>query len=176
MPAGPHRLAAGRLCSGLLQERVGFALCADLCRWAVAGKYRDVVAERKQFFPDPLQQQIDIATGKVSSSDASGEKNIAADEQLLLARKKAKAAGAMSWNFENLHFQAEKFSRRRLFDEKVRFDRLDFQLKSEAAKKFRIGNHPRGCWMAADLAMEAAFDFSHIGNVIEMAMRQQQKL
>ena len=30
--------------------------------------------------------------------------------------------------------------------------------------------------MAADLAMEAAFDLSHIGNVIEMAMRQQQKL
>ena len=184
MPADPHRPTAaspfcggtGSLCSGLLQERVGFALCADLCRWAVAGKHCHIVAERKQFFPDPLQQQIDIATGQVASSDAAGEKNIAADEQLVLPRKKAKAAGAMSWNFEHLHFQAEKFSRRRLFDKEVRFDRLDFQLKSEAAKKFRIGNHPRGSWMAADLAMKAAFDFSHIGNVIEMAMRQQQKL
>ncbi len=82
----------------------------------------------------------------------------------------------MSWNFEHLHFQAEKFSRGRLFDEEVRFDGLDFHLKSQAAKKIRIGNHLCGARMAADLAMKAAFDFSHIGNVIEMAMRQQQKL
>src|SRR6266498_1108671 len=172
----PVAWRTGSLCSGLLQERVGLALCADPCRWAVARKHRYVVAERKQFFSDPLQQQIDIATWQVASPDAAGEKNIAADEQLVLARKKAKAAGAMSWNFEHLHFQAEKFSRRRLFDEEVRFDRLNFQLKSQAAKKIRIGNHLRGFWMAADLAMKAAFDFSHVGNVIEMAMRQQQKL
>src|SRR6266403_6297488 len=148
-PAGPSCGGLG-LCSGLLQERVGFALCADLCRWSLAGKHRHVVAERKQFFPDPLQQQIDIATGQVASSDAAGEKNIAADEQLVLARKKANAAGTVSWNFEHLHFQAEKFSRRHFFDEEIRFDRLYFQLKSGTAKKFRIGNHRRGCWMAAD--------------------------
>jgi len=62
---------------------------------------------------------------------------------LVLARKKAKAAGTMSRNFQHLHFQAEKLSRGRFFNEEVRLDRLNFQLKSEAAKKFGIGNHRR---------------------------------
>ena len=50
----------------------------------------------------------------------------------------------MSRHFQHLQFQAEKSSRERLFDEEVGLNRLDFQLKSKAAKKLRIGNHRRG--------------------------------
>jgi len=49
----------------------------------------------------------------------------------------------MSRNIEHLHFQAEKLPLGRFFNEEVRLDRLNFQLKSEAAKKFGIGNHRR---------------------------------
>jgi len=107
------------------------------------GQHRHIVAQREQLFPDPLDQKIDISTGQVAAANASGEKDIAANEQLVLARKKAKAAGTMSRNFQHLHFQAEKLARGRFFNEEVRLNRLDFQLKSEAAKKFWIGNHWR---------------------------------
>ena len=123
-----------------------------------------------------MQQRVDISTGQIGSPDAAGEKNIAADEQVIFARKKAKTAGAMSRNFEHLHFQSEKFSCGRLFNKKICFNRLYFELKSEAAKEFRIGNHWRGLGVAADLAIETPFDFAHIRDVIEMAMGEQQQL
>lgn len=47
----------------------------------------------------------------------------------------------MPGNFQHLHFQPEKFSRERLFNEEVGLNRLDFELKSKAAKEFGIGNH-----------------------------------
>ena len=49
----------------------------------------------------------------------------------------------MSRNFQHLHFQAEKLPHGRFFNEEVRLNRLDFQLKSEAAEKFGIGDHWR---------------------------------
>jgi hypothetical protein len=44
------------------------------------GQHRHIVAERKQFFPDPVDQKIDISTGQVAAAHASGEKDIAANE------------------------------------------------------------------------------------------------
>ena len=81
----------------------------------------------------------------------------------------------MSRNFKHLHFQTEKFFRSRLFDEEVGLDRLNLQFESKAAKEFRIGDHRRGLGMTTDGAAEPAFDFGHLGDVIEMAMGQQEK-
>ncbi len=82
----------------------------------------------------------------------------------------------MSRNLKHLHFQAEKLSRGRFFNEEVRLNRFDFQLKSEAAKKFRIGNHWRGERMTTDLASKPVFNFGDVRDVIEMAVRKEQKL
>ena len=82
----------------------------------------------------------------------------------------------MSRDFKHLHFQAEKFFRSRFFDEEVWLDRFNFQFESKAAKEFRIGDHRRGLWMTTDLTTKAALDFGHVRDVIEMAMRQQQKI
>ncbi len=81
----------------------------------------------------------------------------------------------MSRNFKHLHFQTEKFFCRRLFDEEGGLNRLNHQFKSEAAKEFRIGDHRGGLRMTTDWAAEAAFDFGHLGDVIEMAMGQEEK-
>ena len=81
----------------------------------------------------------------------------------------------MTRNFKHLHFQTKKFFCRRFFDEEVGLNRLNLQFKSEAAKEFRIGDHRRGLGMTTDGAAEPAFDFGHLGDVIEMAMGQQEK-
>lgn len=82
----------------------------------------------------------------------------------------------MSGNFEHLHFQAEEISRRCFLDEKVRLHRLDFELKSEAPKELGVGNHRRGRGMASNRAIEPAFDLRDIRDVIEVSMREEQKL
>ena len=107
----------------------------------MTGKHCYVVAKRKYFFPDSFEQEINVSTGQIAPADAAGKKDVATDQQLIFARKKAKTPRAMAGDFEHLHFQTEKFPRGRLFNEEVGFDRLDLQLKPKAAKKFRIGNH-----------------------------------
>ena len=116
-------------------------LGSDFRRRAMTGKHRYVVAKRKYFFPDSFQQEINISTGQIAPADAAGKEDVATDQQLIFARKKAKTSGAMARDFEHLHFQPKKFPRRRLFNEEVGFDRLDLQMKPKAAKEFRIGNH-----------------------------------
>ena len=77
----------------------------------------------------------------------------------------------MARHFQDLHLESKKLARRRGGDQEIRLDRLNLQLVPEAAKEFRIGNHRRGFGMAAELAAETAFDFRHVRDVIEMAVR-----
>ena len=160
----------------LADERIRLALRSDLGRRSVSGQHRHIIAERKYFFPDPVEQKIDIAAGKIPTTNTPREKDISADKQLVFGREEAKTSGTMSRDFKHLHFQAEKFSRRRFFDEEVGLDRFNFQFESKAAKEFRIGDHRRGLPMATYRTTKAAFDFGHIRDVIEMAMREQQKV
>jgi hypothetical protein len=81
----------------------------------------------------------------------------------------------MAWNLQHLHFQPEKISGRVFFDHEIRLDRFDLEFEAEAAKEFPIGNHRRGLSVATDWAIEAAFDFSDVLDVIDMSMREQQK-
>jgi len=100
----------------------------------------------------------DIATGQVASSVCRRRKeHRRRGVKLVLPRKKAKATGSMSWN-SSTRFQAEQFSCRVSSMRKSRVDRLDFQLKSEGAKKFRI-EIIRAVLDGSRLAMKAAFDF-----------------
>jgi hypothetical protein len=81
----------------------------------------------------------------------------------------------MPGDFEHLHFQAEEISRRCFFDQKVGVDGLEFELKSEAAKKLRVGNHWCRRGMASNWAVEPAFGFRDIWDVIEVSMREEEK-
>ena len=141
----------------------------------MAGQNGNVIAERKYFFSNSFDQKIEITSGQVAASNTAGKENVSADEQLLLARKKAEAARAMPWDFEHLHLQPEKNPACCFLHKKIGRDRFDLQLESETAEKFRIGNHRRGFGVTPDLATEPSFDFRHIGHVVEMTVREQQK-
>ena len=82
----------------------------------------------------------------------------------------------MAGHFEHLKFRSEKISRRCFLDKKIRLGRFDFQLEAEIPKKLSVRNHRRGHGMAADLAIEPAFDFGDVLDVIDVAVRQQQDL
>jgi hypothetical protein len=134
-----------------------------------------LVSEREQFFPDPGYQQIDISAGQVASPDATREKNVAADEQFILARKEAKTAGAVAGNFQNLEIGAEKTSVWRFFDEKVRLRRFDLELEPEVAKEFAVGNHGRGERVTPNWTTELPLDPGNILDVIDVPVCEEQK-
>jgi hypothetical protein len=50
----------------------------------VTGQNGHVVAEREEFLPNSVKQEIGISSGQVPSSDAAGKKDIATDEQIIL--------------------------------------------------------------------------------------------
>ena len=142
----------------------------------MAWQHGHVVAERKYSFSDAFEQKIGISTRQIPATDPTGKQNVAADEQFVFAREEAKAAGTMTWHFEHIHFQAEKFSPWRLLNQKIRLHWLEFQFKTEAPKKFGIGNHRRSLRVTTDLAIEAPLNFCRIRDVIEVPMREKQKL
>jgi len=141
----------------------------------VAGKHCDLISERKYFFPYPGYQQVEISAGQITSPDASGEKDIAADEQFIVAQEETKTAWAMAGNFKNVEIGAEKTSAWRLFDEKIRFGRFDFEFEPEIAKKFPVGNHGRGQRMTTNWTTKLLLDPGNILYVIDMSVCQEQK-
>ena len=141
----------------------------------MAGKNCDLVTERKQFFPDPIYQQSDITAGQITSANAAGKKNVAADQQFILAQKETKAARAMAWNFQNLEVRAEKISADGLLNEKIRLYRFDFELETKAPKKFPVRDHWCRERMTTDLAAKLPLNHGNILNVIDVAVRQEQK-
>src|SRR6266567_3601635 len=142
----------------------------------MAGKHRHVVAERKYFFPDPVYQKINISTGQITSADAAGKKNVAADKQSIFTRKETKAARTMPGNFQHLEVGAEKASAWRFFDKKIRLRRFDFELETEAAEKFPLGNHRRGERVTTYWTTKLPLNLGNILDVIDMPMCQEQKL
>ena len=62
-----------------MHEGIGLAFLTDFGGRAVAGKDRDVIAEREQFFFNSLEQLRRVTAGQVPAPYASGEKNIAPD-------------------------------------------------------------------------------------------------
>ena len=137
----------------------------------MTGKNCDLVTERKQFFPDPIYQQIDITAGQITSADATGKKNIAADQQFVVAQEETKAARAMARNFQNFELRAEKTSANDLLNEKIRLYRFDFELETKAPKKFPVRDHWCRERMTTDLAAKLPLDEGKVLNMIDMSVR-----
>ncbi len=122
-----------------------------------------------------MDKQIDIAAGQIAATNAAGEKNIATEQQLVLARKETKTAGAMARHFQNLEIRTEKASVWCFFDEKIGFDWLDFEREAKVPKEIAIRDHGRSKWVTSDLGVKLAFNSGNVLNVIDVPVCQQQK-
>ncbi len=157
------------------EKRIGSPFDPNFRWWPVAGKHCHVVSQRKYFFPDLGYQLIDISAGQITSPDAPGKKDIAADEQFVLAREETKTPRAMSGNVQNLEIGAEKISVWRFFDEKIRFRRFDFEFEPKIPKKFPVGNHRCGERVTTNRTTKLLLDPGNILDVIDMPVCQEQK-
>jgi hypothetical protein len=141
----------------------------------VAGQHRDIVAERKQFLPDPVYEQIDISARQIASADAAGKKNVAANQQFVGARKETETARTMAGNVQNLKFCAEKISVWRFFDQKIRFHWFDLEFEPKIAKKFAIRNHRCSEWVTPNRTTKLALDPGNVLDVINVSVCKEQK-
>src|SRR5205823_3203895 len=84
---------------------------------------------------------VAISAGQIPAPDAAREEHIAAEKNALLFLQKAKTAGAMTRNKQDLQIVLRDRKGRRFVDEKIGFERLDFELETEPAEKFRVVQH-----------------------------------
>src|SRR5436190_22272898 len=82
----------------------------------------------------------------------------------------------MTRNFQHLKLRTEKIAARRFLDKKIWLGWLDFELEAEAAKKFSIRNHRHSERVTTDWTIEFPLDFGDMLHVIDMSVRQKQKI
>ena len=91
------------------EKRILAPLPSDSGGRPVSGKYGDGVLEGKQFLPNAFQEQVSIPAGKIPAPDTSTEKNVSADNNLLIQKVKAQASWTMSRHVVNPHGRTEQF-------------------------------------------------------------------
>jgi len=141
----------------------------------MARQHDDIVAQRIELFFYSLKEQIAIATRQIPATNSARKQNVAADQQFVFSRKETQAARAMTRHFQDFHLQSEKIADRRGSDQEIGLDRFDLQLKPQAAKEFRIGNHRSRLRMTANGTTELLPDLRDVRDVIEMAVSQQKE-
>ncbi len=139
----------------------------------MAGQDGDIIAERKELFVDPANEQIAIASRQVPTSDAPGEKNVSSEEGVFVFPEEAKAAGTVPRHFEDSELQSLQSDRFRLSEKAICRDRLNLPAKAEALKKSWLGQHGSRFLVIGDLAAVFALNPGSIDDVIDMAVRKE---
>lgn len=141
----------------------------------MTGQNRDVVSERKQFSFDSIEKHIRIAARQVPTPHTAGKKHVTANEQFFFAQEEAKTARGMTRHVEDFEGKAEKFACGRFLNQQIGLSWFDIESEAKVPKKIRLRNHRHRLRMAANWTTKAPLDFGHVGNVVDMAVREQQK-
>ena len=142
----------------------------------MAGEDSDVVAKWEQFLFNSPKQQWRVATRQIPSADAARKENIASDQELLWAQEKAKAAGTMAGDFENLESGSQEFPLRRFLYKKIRPDRFKIETKPELSEEIWIRDHGAGIRVTTYWAIKFSLNFRDINDVIDVSVGQDQQL
>jgi len=74
----------------------------------------------------------------------------------------------MTRHLQNFEIRTEKTSVWCCFDQKIWFDRFDFQREPEVPKEIAFGNHRRGERVTSDLAMKLLFNSGNVLDVVHV--------
>ena len=81
----------------------------------------------------------------------------------------------MPGHFQHFEIHPQKIFQRRRLDEQVGLDRLNLELEAVVAKVVAVGDHRSALRVNPDRATEAAFDFRHVLDVIDVAVGEQEE-
>jgi hypothetical protein len=142
----------------------------------VAGKDNECVVKGKQFAPDPFEKQIPVSARQIPATHTAAEKNVSANNDLLFEKMKAQASGTMPRDVVNPHGRAQQVGGFVFVKHEIGRKRLNFQFKSQAAKKLPIPYHGRGVGMHCGLAAMALDYCRGIGDVVKVTMSEHQEI
>jgi len=111
-----------------------------------------------------------IAAWEVSPADASGEKHVAVEQDLIAGGVEAKASGTMTGNQKNTKRRAAKINVSCLFDQKVRMHGFRFEKEIPIFEEIRVCHQRETIFVITDLASGGLLDFGGVVKVIGVAV------
>ena len=81
----------------------------------------------------------------------------------------------MTGHMQDLKFLPEYLALVFFLEKEIGLDRLDLEPESEVSKEAGIGDHRSRIRMTRNLAVESLFDLRQVQNMIDVAVREQQK-
>jgi hypothetical protein len=82
----------------------------------------------------------------------------------------------MARDVQDAHFRARDLAIVGFLQQAVRMEGLDLELEPVAAEKPGVGDHRGGIRVVGDLAAVTALDFRCVGNMVEVAVRQEEPI
>ena len=111
-----------------------------------------------------------IAAREICPADASGEKHVAVEQDLIAGGVEAKASGTVTGNQKNTKGRAAKINVSCLFDQKVRVHGFRFEKEVPIFEEIRVGHQRDTIFVIADLASGRILNFGGVVKVIGMAV------
>jgi hypothetical protein len=148
-----------------LKEWITPSLVTDGGLGSVPRQHRGFIRQSEDFFANTSDQQRMITAWEICPADASGEKYVAGEQDLLGRGVKAEASRAMAGNEKDRKGRAAQIYVRRFLDQKVRPDRFCLKKESPVLKKIRFCHERDTIFVVSDLAIGCSLD---LGRVIEM--------
>ena len=115
-----------------------------------------------------------IAAWEVRPADASGEKHVAVEQDLVAGGVEAKASGTVTGNQKNTKGRAAKINVSCFFDQKVRVHRFRFEKEVPLFEEIRVSHQRNTIFVIADLAAGSLLNVGGVVKVIGMAVGEDQ--
>ena len=107
-----------------------------------------------------------IAAWEVCPADASGEKHVAVEYDVIAGGVEAKASRAVTGNQKNTKGRAAKINMSCLFDQKVRVHGFRFEKEIPIFEEIRVCHQRDTIFVIADLASGGLLNFGGVVKVI----------
>jgi len=117
-----------------------------------------------------------IAAWEVSPADASGEKHVAVEEDLVAGGVEAKASGTMAGNQKNAKGRAAKINLSCLVDQKVRVNGFRFEKEIPIFEKIRVCHQRDAIFVIADPAFGGLLDLCGVVEMIGVTVGEDQQI
>ncbi len=140
------------------------------------GEYPGRVGQCEDLRANPRQKQLRITARQIGPPHSSPKDHVTAEKYSGFLMEKAQATRAVSWHFKDPKRQTTKLNRVTRPDDDRIGHRLDLESKSPSPEEFPVGDHRDRVFMTDDPATVPRANRLRVGNVIEMPMREQQRV
>jgi hypothetical protein len=117
-----------------------------------------------------------VASGQVCPANASCEKHVATEKNLVICRVKAEASRTVSRNKKYAKSDLAKFNFGCLLNQKISLNGFCFQKKPEIFEKLRVSDERDSISMICDLAIESSLNLRGVINMVDVAVSDQEQV